>query len=74
MVGVSRMFLGREFHSRAAAFLKLHWSIVDLALIPSIFELSLKLRSCSSEHLTKYPFSWRGQSMSQVVNDIVHKL
>ena len=57
------MFLGRESHSRAAALLKLHWPIVDLALIPSIRELSLKLRSCSSERLTKYPFSWRGQSM-----------
>ena len=48
-VGVSRMSLGREYHSRAVAFLQLHWPIVDLALILPISELSLKLRSCSSE-------------------------
>lgn len=41
------MFLGTEFHSWAAALLKPHWPIVDLALIPSISELSLKLQSRS---------------------------
>lgn len=56
------MFLGIEFLS-GAVLLKLHWPIVDLALTLSICELSLKLRSCSSQRLTKYPFSWCGQSM-----------
>ena len=57
------MFLGIEFHSRGAALLKLFRPIVDLPLILSISELSMKLRSCGSQRLTKYPFSWRGQSM-----------
>lgn len=59
---MSRMFLGIEFLS-GAAHLKLHSPIVDLVLTLSICELSLKLRSCSSERLTKHHFSWRGQSM-----------
>ena len=69
-----RRCLGSEFHSREAALLKLDCPKAVLALTPSISELSLKLRSHSSERLTKYPFSCRGQSILLMILNTICNL